>query len=146
MKIFDFILEYDDYIRNINHLSLVKDKEVYDDFKNTIIVEGLIKTHPNNISLNIILKRHPELNGNIEPDDEIYLEGYFEELSNYLPIINNLGYFISKLTLDGKEWTKDYNDNTKPIALFLEPKYDVETSVLPSVLYHATLLKNKNNI
>ena len=146
MKIFDFILEYDDYIKNINNSSLIKDEKIYNDFKNTIIIEGLIKTYPNDKSLNVILRKFSELKGEIEEDGEIYLEGDFTELSNYLPLINNLGYFISKLTINGNNWIKDFDDNTKPIALFLEPKYDVEISIKPSFLYHATPLKNKNSI
>ena len=146
MKIFDFILEYGEYIRNINSLSSDKDIEVYNNFKNTIIVEGLIKTHPNNTSLDIILKRYPELTGNIEIDGEIYLEGNFRELSNYLPIINNLGYFISTLTLDGKEWSKNYDGSIKPIALFLEPKYDTKIIKYPPILYHSAPLKYKISI
>jgi hypothetical protein len=146
MNKFNFILEYSDYIKNVENLSLIKDKEIYNDFKNTIIIEGLIKTHPNNLSLDIILKRYTELKGNIEPDGEIYLEGEFRELSNYLPIINNLGYFISTLTLNGSNWIKEFDENTKPIAMFLEPKYDIKINKLPTILYHATLKRNKNSI
>lgn len=146
MKIFNFILEYSEYIKNVENSTLIKDREIYNDFKNIIIVEGLIKTHPNNTSLDIILKKYSELEGNIEPDGEIFLQGYFKELINYLPIINNLGYFISKLTIDGNNWTKDFDDNTKPIAIFLEPKYDILIDPIPSILYHTTLKKNTNSI
>jgi len=146
MKIFNFILEYSEYIKNVENSTLINDKEIYDNFKNTIIVEGLIKTYPNNLSLNIILKKYPELEGNIEPDGEIYLQGYFTKLINYLPIINNLGYFISKLTLNGTDWIKNFDDNTKPIAIFLEPKYDILINNIPPFLYHTTLKKNTNSI
>ncbi len=31
-----------------------------------------------------------------------------------------------KLTIDGQEWIKEYDSDTKPIAFILEAKYDYE--------------------
>jgi hypothetical protein len=87
-------------------------------FNRLVIVEGLIKTNPVDSSVNILKRRFSELIINKEPDGEIYIENQPPQiLKKYLPLITNLGYSISKFTIDGKEWLKDYNDFTKPIAL-----------------------------
>jgi hypothetical protein len=146
MRKLNFILEYKQYIENISNLDMGDDIKIYTEFKSQNIVEGLIKTQPSSLSLKILLKRFPELNGNVEEDGEIYLEGRFKTLDNYIPLINNLGYFISKITLNGDEWITDFNNNSQPIVLFLEPKYDIKIIPLPKVLYHATLNKNVKRI
>ena len=79
-----FLLEYSDYIDNIEKLLDIDDRNIYDKFKKQRLVEGLIKTHPLNLSINIIRKRFPYLECEIEPDG--YIEGEFKELKNYLPI------------------------------------------------------------
>jgi hypothetical protein len=134
----NFLFEYDEYIKNIDKLTNNDDLIIYEKFKIHKIVEGLIYTYPQQNSINIINKKYKELNCNIEPDGEIYIEGYFKELKNYLPIFNNLGYYISKLTSDGEKWEQEYTNDSKPIALFLEPKYDIKIINIPNILYHAT--------
>lgn len=146
MRKLDMILKYNEYINNIDYHLNDKHIEIYNDIESSYIVEGLIKTFDKEKSLQILLKNFKELNGNIEPDGEIYLEGYFKELGNYLPLINNLGYFISLLTLDGKEWIKDYDKVTKPLAILLEAKYDIKIINKPTILYHVSLKKNEDRI
>lgn len=62
-----------------------------------------------------------------------------------MPIITNLGYFISLITLDGKNWIKEYNDGSKPLGFYLEAKYDIKVKV-PKLLYHTSPIKYKNKI
>jgi len=135
-KIMHFV-EYEHYMKNIEDLAWC-DRLMYESINNAVISEGLIMTHPNDLSLEIILRRFPHLTGNIEPDGEIYLEGLEHNLNVYLPIITNLGYFISKATIDGQDWTVEPKPHIRPIAIFLEPKYDFKSKTVPKFLYHAT--------
>ena len=145
-RLFNFIFDYNDYIDNILNENLEDDLDMYNKFKDQIIVEGLLKTHPREISISIIEKRFPYLKCKLEKDGDIYLEGDFTELKNHIPLFNNLGYFISILTFDGSNWIKEYTDESKPIALFLEPKYDVKINTIPNFLYHSTIKKFNNRI
>ena len=145
-----FLLEYNDYINNIEHSN--SDLYIYNEiikrtkFGRLAIVEGLIFTHPSDKSKNILLRRFPELKIEIETEGEIYVENQPpQELKKYLPIITNLGYFISKLTINGKEWIKEFDEKTKPIAFILEAKYDLEV-LIPDKLYHCSPLKYKDKI
>ena len=137
----NFLFEYDKYIDNINNLSDSDDFSIHEKFQKQRLVEGLIHTYPINKSIDIIKKRFPYLKCELEEDGEIYIEGYFKEIENYIPLFNNLGYFISKLTFNGSNWTKNYSNDSKPLALFLEPKYDVKIDLIPSKLYHTSLKK-----
>lgn len=147
---FKFILEYREYIDNIENSE--KDNYIYNEilkrtkFGRLAIVEGLIHTHPIEKSVNILRGRFPELIIEIEEDGEIYIENQPpEKLGKYLPIITNLGYFISKLTVDGQEWIKEYNIDIKPIAIILEAKYDYEVDI-PETLYHTSPIRFKDKI
>ena len=148
----DFILNYHQYLENIDDSSIDDDMIMFNEIKNQskfgrlAIVEGYIKTHPLNKSINIIQRKFPNLKCEIEQDGEIYIEGNFDKLDKYIPLFTNLGYFISTLTIDGDEWIKSYDNSTKPIALYLEPKYDYEITNIPNVLYHASPLKFKDKI
>jgi len=108
--------------------------------------EGLIMTHPINKSVDIIKKRFPNLNISIEKDGEIYIDGYMSELKNYIPLFNNLGYFISTYTINGRDWLKKLDDDIKPLALYLEPKYDIKISEIPNILYHSSPIKFRDKI
>lgn len=147
-----FILDYHLYLDNIRKLSNIDDSLMYEKFKdqskngNLVLTEGLIKTHPLESSKEIIKRRFDNLTVEIEKDGEIYIEGDMLELKNYLPLFNNLGYFISTFTLNGTEWVKDFDDNTKPLALYLEPKYDIKIDIIPKTLYHASPIKFKDKI
>jgi hypothetical protein len=145
-----FLLEYYEYIDNIEKSD--KDNYIYNEilkrtkFGKLAIVEGLIHTHPPEKSINILKRRFPELHIEVEDDGEIYIENQpVQKLGKYLPIITNLGYFISKLTINGQEWIKEYNDVTKPIAFILEAKYDYEVKI-PKTLYHASPIRFKDKI
>ena len=147
---FKFILEYREYIDNIEDSE--KDNYIYNEilkrtkFGRLAIVEGLIHTHPIDKSVNILKRRFPELIIEVENDGEIYIENQPpQKLEKYLPIITNLGYFISKLTINGQEWIKDFNNDTKPIAFILEAKYDYEVEI-PETLYHASPIKFRDKI
>lgn len=147
---FEFILEYRDYISNIEKGD--KDDYIYDEilkrtkFGKLSILEGLIFTHPIDKSTNILKKRFSELEVEIEDEGGIYIEiKEPNKIGKYLPIITNLGYFISLYTLDGSNWLKDYNNDTEIIALYLEPKYDLKVDV-PHVLYHVSPIKFKDRI
>jgi hypothetical protein len=147
-----FILDYNHYLDNIEKLSTIDDISMYEKFKcqskngNLTLTEGLIKTHPLKTSVDIIKRRFPGLIVEIEKDGEIYIEGDMLKLKNYFPLFNNLGYFISTYTINGIDWIKDFDDNTKPSALYLEPKYDIKVENIPKILYHASPLKYKNKI
>jgi hypothetical protein len=147
---FNFILEYRDYIDNIENSD--KDKYIYNEilkrtkFGSLSIVEGLIYTQPNDKSVSILKRRFPELKLEIEEDGEIFIENQPpHSLKKYLPIITNLGYFISKITKNGQEWIKEYDINSKPIGFVIEPKYDYQVEI-PDILYHASPIKFKHKI
>jgi hypothetical protein len=147
---FNFLFEYNDYINNIDNTN--KDDYIYNEilkrskFGNLAIVEGLIFTHPLEKSIGILKRRFPELIIEIDNDDEIYIENQpAQELSKYLPIITNLGYFISKFTINGQEWFNKPKDNDKPIAFYIEAKYDYEVDI-PKILYHASPFRLKHKI
>jgi hypothetical protein len=130
---FKFLFEYNDYIKNIENDD--KDNYIYNEilkrskFGRLAIVEGLIFTHPSDKSIDILKRRFPELQIELESDGEIYIENQPpQELSKYLPIITNLGYFISKYTIDGEEWFIKPKENQKPIAFYIEAKYDYKTN------------------
>jgi hypothetical protein len=145
-----FLFEYNDYIENIEHSD--KDGYIYQEilkrskFGKLIITEGLIFTHPVDKSVNILKRRFPELKIDIEKDGEIYIENQsIQELSKYLPIITNLGYFISLLTFNGDNWDKEYDVNDKPLAFYIEAKYDIKVEV-PKILYHVSPIRFKDKI
>jgi hypothetical protein len=149
-NIFRFVLEYNNYIKNIEDSD--KEEYIYNEilkrskYGNLAIAEGLIFTHPIDKSINILKKRFPELTIEIENDGEIYIENQPpQKIEKYLPLITNLGYFISLTTFDGNNWIKEYDYDSCPIAFFLEPKYDLKVSV-PEILYHASPIKFKDKI
>jgi hypothetical protein len=147
---FKFILEYRDYISNIEKTD--KDDYIYNEilkrtkFGKLSISEGLIFTHPVDKSTNVLKRRFSELKVEIEEDGEIYIEiEKPSKIGKYLPIITNLGYFISLYTLDGSNWLKYYNNDTEMIALYLEPKYDLKVDI-PNILYHVSPVRFKDKI
>lgn len=142
-----FIFDYNQYISNIDSLSHFNDSVMYNiiegklKFGNIPLSEGLISTYPLNKSVDIIKKRFPKLDPVIEEDGEIYIIGDFDKISEYIPLFTNLGYFISSYTTDGNIWRKEYNKEDKPMALFLEPKYDIKIYPIPMILYHTSASK-----
>lgn len=149
-NIYKFLFEYQEYIKNIENSD--NDKYIYNEilkrtkYGKIPISEGLIFTHPIDKSINILKRRFPELNISQENDCEIFIENQLQKsLEEYLPLITNLGYFISLYTINGGDWLKDYDKETKPIAFYLEPKYDLKVSI-PNILYHVSPIKYKNKI
>lgn len=147
---FKFLLEYKDYIDNIenvdNHDYIYGEILKRTKFGRLSIVEGLIHTHPIDKSVSVLNRIFPELIIEVHPDGEIYIENQPpQKIKKYLPIITNLGYFVSKFTIDGSEWLMDFHDDTKPIAFIIEAKYDFSVEV-PVILYHASPIKFKEKI
>ena len=149
-NILKFILEYQDYIENIENSD--KDNYIYNEilkrsYNNKLkISEGLIKTYPTNKSVDILKRRFPELDIEIDADGEIYIYNLNDKLSKYIPIITNLGYFISQITKDGNNWQHiSINDYLYAKGICIEAKYDYEV-VIPNILYHASPIKLKNKI
>jgi hypothetical protein len=147
---FNFLLEYNKYIENIENSD--RDDYIYNEilqrskFGRLPIVEGLISTYPVDKSVSILSRRFPDLKIEIDKDGEIYIENQQpQELSKYLPIITNLGYFISKFTIDGEEWFNKSKETDKPVAFYIEAKYDYEVDI-PKILYHASPIKLKHKI
>lgn len=145
-----FILEYGDYINDIENSKA--DNYIYNEiqkrtkFGKLTLTEGLIFTHPIVKSINILKKRFPELSIKNDTDGEIYIENQPpQRLEKYLPLITNLGYFISLITINGNDWIKEFDNETCPIAFYLEPKYDLKVLV-PETLYHSSPIKFKDKI
>jgi hypothetical protein len=145
-----FLMEYKDYLSDIDNSN--NDNYIYNEilkqskYGRLSIVEGLIHSFPVDKSINILKKRFPELEIQLEEDGELFIENQPpHKLNKYLPLITNIGYFISKLTINGKDWIKDFDSEIKPIAFIIEPKYDYEV-VIPKKLYHASPIKFKDKI
>ena len=147
----DFVLEYQTYMKNLYMNNNEYDIKIYEMFKSysknghLTLTEGLIYTYPTDKTIDLLVKKFPLLQVNKQEDGEIYIEGEMNPISNYLPLFNNLGYFISNLTLDGENWINKFNDNDNVLALFLEAKYDTIVDI-PENLYHISPLKFKDKI
>lgn len=141
-----FILKYNDYISKIYESSSDDDLYIYN-YSNDVN-KGMIWTIEVNKAIDIIKRKFSELHL-VKAEDltSVYIEGSFDVLSKYIPLFNNLGYFISKYTTDNDFWDhKTVNEHDKPLALYLEPKFDVEIVDIPKIMYHATYDKKKNKI
>lgn len=128
--------------------------------------EGLTKTTPIGEAVHILKKQFPSWifqyeKGNkdfsveiLKIKEGIQLE-YFEKL---LPLLNNLGYFISYMEIYGEDTSiKDrYNEKTvknafqdpkiHSIYLECEAKFDQKVNKVPEILYHVTPLRNWEKI
>lgn len=148
-NVLKFLLEYSEYIKDIDNSDHnYMYNEILKHSKNgyLVIKEGLIKTHPKEESVRILNRKFPSLSIEVEKDGEVYIENYPNlTIGEIFPLINNLGYFISNLTLDGKRWITEYKDETIPVAFVLEPKYDYQVEI-PKILYHITLSLNDSSI
>lgn len=142
---FSFIFDYMDYIDNIFEKKLIDDIEIYEQFEKNFIKEGLITSQPLDKTVRI-LKNRFNIKAEIIDDNEIVLSGLEKPLDFYLPIINNLGYFISIKSSNG-EW---YNYSDKVIgkidSVQIEAKYDEIIEDIPRYIYHTTLTKNDDKI
>jgi len=125
-----FLIEYRNYINDIDNSDISSDDYIYNEIlkrshNNRLrISEGLIKTHQSDISIKIIKKRFPELDISIDHDGDIYIYKLNDKISKYLPIITNLGYFISQISHNSINWEHDIiTDDLYPEAICIEPKY-----------------------
>jgi hypothetical protein len=147
--------------------------KTYKDEYELNLKEGLIKTTPLGESVYILKKQFPnwfftyEKEGNdftieiLEEKDGIKLE-YFEKL---LPVLNNLGYFISYMEILGywDSYTKKdvkikdkykedivrkafNNPKIYSILLICEAKFDQKVNNIPEILYHVTPLRSWEKI
>ena len=144
MKNFNYIFDYIKYFENIENLSTKDDLLLY--YKYKPYYEGLINTCDAEKSKRILTKRFPELITKIEDNGELFIQGFNKFINNYIPLINNLGYFISTLTLDGHNWIEEFNNNDYILALLLEPKYDIKLDKIPNILYHTSIDKYTKSI
>jgi hypothetical protein len=147
--------------------------ETYKDEYKLNLKEGLTKTTPTGEAIYIFKKQFPKFIFQYEKGDKdftievlkakdgIQLE-YFEKL---LPLLNNLGYFISYMEIYGNtdpntknavEIRDKYNEtivkkafqNPEIHSIYLEceAKFDQKVNKLPEFLYHLTPLKNWEKI
>lgn len=144
MKNFNYIFDYIKYFENIENLSTKDDISLYNKYKP--YYEGLINTCDPEKSKRILIKRFPELIIQIEDNNGLFIQGFNKIINNYIPLINNLGYFISTLTLDGNNWIERFSNNDYILAILLEPKYDTKLEKIPDILYHTSINKYTKSI
>ena len=129
--------------------------------------EGLIKTVPIGEAVFILKKQFPDWIFDYTKDDKDFVIEIYriknaiksEDFNKLLPLLNNLGYFISYMEIygdDNLEIKDKYNEeivsnafqNPKIHSLFLEceAKFDQKVNKIPDVLYHITPLKNWDKI
>ena len=112
------ILEYYQYIKNIDKLSHEDDLNMYNEIKKRskfgglVVVKDLLKTYPIQESINIIKNRFPELIIEDQFGFRIYTEGFVRNLTSYIPIFTNLGYSTVLYSFDNEKF-----------SIYLEPKY-----------------------
>lgn len=102
MSKFIFLLEYNEYIRdNVNNIKSKYSDEYINQSMSSIsrggkliLKEGLIYSQPQKTTVDILKRRFTELDIKIYDDGDISIMGMDDELSKYVPLINNLGYFI----------------------------------------------------
>ena len=141
---YNYIFDYNKYINNVENLSNKDDLIL--NTKNRPYYEGLISTCDPIKTKTILNKRFPELNIQIEEDGNIYIQKFKYNIKHYNILFNNLGYYIADLTIDGKEWLTEFNDNDFILALRIELKYDTKIENIPNILYHVSSDKFTKNI
>lgn len=128
--------------------------------------EGLIKTVPIGESIYILKKHFPNWIFQYEKGDKDFtieilkLRDKIEikDFEKLLPLLSNLGYFISYMEIYGEDIViKDrYNEkvvknsfnNEKIYSIYLEceAKFDQKVNKIPDILYHITPLRNWEKI
>jgi len=142
---YNFIFKYNEYIKNIFESNIDDDLRIYTEFKNGYIVEGLIETQPLDKSIRILKRRFNDIEVFESETGEIVMIDLKQDLNHYTPLINNLGYFISRKCINDK-WYNYINQISGVISgIVIEAKFDSIVNV-PPFLYHATLSKNNNSI
>lgn len=153
----------EDLILNTNDKILL---EIYKKEYELNLKEGLIKSAPIGETVFILKKQFTDWIFQYEKGDKdftieilklkngIQLK-YFEKL---LPLLNNLGYFISYVEIYGdnisikdkynEKTTKNAFQNSKIHSIYLEceSKFDQMVNKIPKFLYHITPLKNWEKI
>jgi hypothetical protein len=158
MSKFLFLLEYNDYINSVINYNKPKysDEYIYEYMikkqKNGILPlnEGLIYSQPIDLTIKILKNKFNELDIKKYEDDDISIEGMSDKLKKYIPLINNLGYFISSAfkgndSINISNLKKEDLEELICSNIFIEPKYDYQVEV-PNLLYHASPLKFKDKI
>lgn len=159
MSKFLFILEYNEYINSIINYSSSKytDEYIYEYMnkkqRNGVLTlnEGLIYSQPIDTTIKVLRNKFSELDiKKYEEDVDISIEGMNDKLKKYIPLINNLGYFISSAfngddMIDSSVLKKDDLHDITCSNIFIEPKYDHQVDI-PKILYHASPLKFKDKI
>ena len=152
------MLEYNDYINSIINYKIpnYSDEYIYEymnkNLRNGILPlnEGLIYSQPIDITIRVLKNKFDELDIKKYEDGDISIEGMNDRLKKYIPLINNLGYFISSAfndndMIDISLLKKDDLNNIICSNIFIEPKYDYQVEI-PKILYHASPLKFKDKI
>lgn len=142
---YNFIFKYNEYIKNIFESNVNDDLKIYNDFKNGYVIEGLIETQPLDKSIRILKKRFNDIEVFGGEAGEIVMIDLKKGLDYYQPLVNNLGYFISRKCINDKWY--NYIDKISGFisGIVIEPKFDSIVDV-PPILYHATLSKNNKSI
>lgn len=151
-------------IYNIKLLNILL--EIYKEEYELNLKEGLIKTTPIGETIYILKKQFPNWIFQYEKGDKDFTieilklkngiqSEYFEEL---LPLLNNLGWFISYVEIYGDDIeVKDkYNEKTvknafqnkKIYSIYLEceAKFDQKVNKIPEFLYHVAPLRSWEKI
>jgi hypothetical protein len=100
---FLFLLEYTDYIKSILNFENPKytDEYIYNSYLRNqkegklLLKEGLIYSQPVDTTVEILKRKFSELIFKKYEDVDISIQGMDDKLGKYLPLINNLGYFVS---------------------------------------------------
>lgn len=155
MSKFLFLLEYSEYINSVVKFEESKytDEYIYKSFiKNTkggnlVLKEGLILSQPPDTTIEILKRKFKELIIKKYDDGDISIMGMNDNLGKYLPLINNLGYFISSAFVgnDNIEFQDAEQLDLQCDNVFIEPKFDYMVDI-PKILYHCTPLKFKEKI
>lgn len=158
MSKFLFLLEYNNYINSIINYnkSEYSDEYIYEymlkNQKNGVlpINEGLIYSQPIDKTIKILKNRFNELEIKKYEDDDISIDNMNDRLKKYIPLINNLGYYISSAFIDGQsidlpKLSREKIEELRCHNIFIEPKYDYEVEI-PNILYHASPLRFKDKI
>ena len=158
MSKFLFLLEYNDYINSVMNYNKSKysDEYIYEHMiknqKNGVLPlnEGLIYSQSIDITIKILKNKFNELDIKKYEDGDISIESMNDKLKKYIPLINNLGYFISSAFKDDdsiniSQLKKDDLEEVVCSNIFIEPKYDNQVNI-PSILYHVSPLKFKDKI
>lgn len=137
------ILKYYEYINTILESDYDTDKYFFNNLGK--INEGLISSCETTKAKKVLLNRFPELNITIE-GSILLLQNFNSSLFKYDVLINTLGYFISEITYDGINWLNKFELNNKPLAINIEPKYDIKITEIPKILYHVSSDKHTKKI